>query len=99
MSVRINIKAPIWNGGDNRRKVGIAAHRMTSGILEVKIGYKEETSELYPDPFYICKERAEKYPVQFVKGVKLYLIPLDQMFTSIVEARDDRDRYFEELNV
>ena len=67
--------------------------------LEVKIGYKDETSELYPDPFYICKERAEKYPVQFVKGVKLYLIPLDQMFTSIVEARDDRDRYFEELNV
>lgn len=78
----IKIHTPIWNN----REVGIAKFRFGTGYCDVEIGYKNENDELiYPDVYTITEEQAKQYPVQRVKGIDLYIIPIDKL--TIKEER------------
>lgn len=99
MACKIKIAKPIWSGTDHVRKVGVAEFRMNSGILEIHIEYSDGTSKLWPKPLYMFKEKAMTYPVQIVKGVRLRLIPIADLWEDIRECRDERDKFFENVEI
>jgi len=74
----IKIKAPIWK---KPRSVGIASYKIT-GNLKIEILYKDKSGEkLYPNPFYITKEKALSYPTQYLSkhDLTLYIIPIKDL--------------------
>ena len=78
----VHIKKPIMNK-DGQRCVGIADYRLKyeSNFVEVVIDYitKKENMRIYPNPLYIPKTNVLKYPVQYVKDTKLYIVPIADM--------------------
>ena len=95
MAAKIKILKPIWDGGDHQRKVGVAEFRMTSGILEINIDYREaDGKKTWKKPLYICKELAMKCPVQVVKGTRLRVIPIVDLTEDIEEAREVREQLY-----
>lgn len=80
--VKIVIKAPIWK---EPRTVGIALEKITDNI-QVEISYRRKDNRLlYPDPFFMSKQKALTYPQQAVKGkpkLKLVMIPLQDFETN-----------------
>ena len=78
------IHKPLWNG-NKQRCVGLADYRLVleGNIVEIQIDYKsQEGLRLYPDPLYIRKTDAVKYPVQNASGTKVYVIPVCDLRTS-----------------
>ena len=74
----ITIMSPIWA----TRSIGIAEYKIVDD-LRICISYEtKDNGRLYPDAFYIKKKDALKYPVQYVKNVKLHIIPIDDLLTS-----------------
>ena len=72
----INIKSPIWSS----QSVGIAKRRVVPGNNEVNILYKDCTGErVYPNTFKIDATKIRKCPIQMVKGVALYIVPIEEM--------------------
>jgi hypothetical protein len=74
----VQIKTPIWNGGDGRRAIGVATFKVP---CMVEIIYKDSTGErLYPDRYRVTKEFASNYPIkQYGKSPNLYVIPIDEL--------------------
>jgi len=74
---KLTIRTPIWKS----QSVGIAESKLPNdGHLEIKISYKTKNGEpLYPNTYYITKERAIHFPIQYVKGVKLHIIPIHRL--------------------
>jgi len=76
---KVEIAKPIWNGEMKKRCVGIADFRM-KGNLEVHILYTNRHGiRIYPNLFRISAEEARKFPQQLVRGIKLYIIPIEAM--------------------
>ena len=76
---KVEIAKPIWNGEMKKRCVGIADFRI-KGDLEVHILYTNRHGiRIYPNPFRISMEEARKFPQQLVRGLKLYIIPIEAM--------------------
>jgi hypothetical protein len=72
---RIIIHEPIWK----TLSVGLNNKLLTDEI-EVIIDYRTKDGKLlYPEKLYIAKERAKKYPLQKVRGVKVRIIPINQL--------------------
>lgn len=74
------IGKPQWNG-KKQRTVGLNVHKI-GWHNEIHIGYKDKDGEpLYPFPYYISREQAEKYPIQKLKDKEVYLriIPIDDL--------------------
>ena len=77
----IKIRTPIWK----TKSVGLAEDKLTSGVNEVKILYKTKDGErLYPNTFKIAKKDAMTFPVQYVKGVRLRIIPIFSLIEHTV---------------
>jgi len=78
---RIEIEGPMWLGNASRRTIGIAEFRMDSSLLQINILYKtKKRGRLYPDPYYITRRDAFKYPQQRLKGgVVVRLVPIDDL--------------------
>ena len=78
----IHIRKPIMNK-DGQRCVGLADYRLKYEDESVKviIDYitKREGMRLYPNPFYVPRSKVVKYPVQYVKDTKLYIVPIADM--------------------
>lgn len=73
---KIELRTPIW-GGKGGRQLGIAEYRMTGDMLEVTCSYRNNAGELIlPSKYMIGKVKAITYPMQFVHGTKLYVIPV-----------------------
>ena len=69
------IKKPIWK----TRSVGIAEHRITAHNT-ISIEYRNKDGlRLYPKIYYISKKDAFQYPVQVVRGIRLRIIPIDDL--------------------
>lgn len=69
-----NIKTPIWK----TNSIGLAEHKLAD-INYVNILYKNNLGiKLFPDRYKISKEKALKYPTQFV-GVQLRIIPISHL--------------------
>lgn len=72
----ITIKTPIWNG----RKVGLAEDKLGKYTTEVKITYKTKDGELlYPNSYVITTKDIKAFPVELVKGVRLRIVPIENM--------------------
>ena len=68
----IVIRTPIWK----TRSIGLAEHKLATKT-NVEIAYRtKDGTKLYPDTYIISKKRALTYPIQFVSGVKLRIIPI-----------------------
>lgn len=92
MTTEISIGFPQWLGG--QRKVGIAEFRMNESMLKIIIEYvsKKTGQKSYPNPFYILREDAIKYPIMVLKsGVKVHMIPVDDMWLSVEDAKKRSD--------
>jgi len=72
-----NIRTPIWEN----HKVGIAEFRMRGlKTFDVKIGYRNNDWRLlYPGIYRIDVKEAVAYPLQIIKGVRLRIIPIENM--------------------
>jgi hypothetical protein len=78
------IHKPLWNG-NKQRCVGLADYRLAleGNIVEIQIDYKsQEGLRLYPNPFYIRKVDAVKYPPQNASGTKVYVVPICNLSTT-----------------
>jgi hypothetical protein len=72
---KLDIKVPIWKN----RSVGIA-ERLLNDDVEIEILYKDKNgNRLYPATYTIKKELAKKFPVQFIRGMKLYIVPIAKL--------------------
>lgn len=80
--IKIIIHEPIWS----TRSVGVARRKIVDD-LEIIIDYLAKDEDLlFPDPFYITKDEALKFPTQMVKGVLLHIIPIDSLYQSMKSA-------------
>lgn len=77
------IREPIWK---EPRSVGLNRNEIenaTEEIIAVKIVYrmrKKNDELLYPEPFYINRDDALKYPIQkLTAGIRVVLIPIQSM--------------------
>ena len=71
----IRIKTPIWKD----RSVGIAEDKFNpfGTVTKIQILYRKiDGTRLYPQTFFITKEKAFTYPVMVVRGVTLRIIPI-----------------------
>ena len=72
---KLNINTPIWKN----KAVGIA-ERLLNDDVEIEILYKDKNgNRLYPATYTIKKELAKKFPVQFIRGIKLYIVPIAKL--------------------
>lgn len=73
---KIVIRAPIWK---EPRSIGIADYKITQDLL-IEISYKNKADErLYPEVYFITKDKAKKYPSQRVRNVKIRIIPIQDL--------------------
>jgi len=71
----VRIRFPIWK---KPRSIGIAKYKITSD-LKIEILHRDKNGDrIYPDPFYISKERILAYPTQRLEdhGVLLHIVPI-----------------------
>ena len=69
------IEKPIWN----TNSIGIADFRLRENLM-VKIAYKDVDGKLlYPGRYFVHKSVVKKYPIQRVKDVNLYIIPIEDL--------------------
>ena len=72
---KIIIHKPIWN----LRAVGIAEHKINDGCL-IEIDYIDrEGNRLYPDIYYLSREKGLNSPVQFIKGNRLRIVKIAEL--------------------
>ena len=77
---KVELMYPIWQGSREKRCVGIADYRVKGSDIEVHILYTNRHGiRLYPNPFRIGAEEVRKFPIQLVRGLKLYIIPIEAM--------------------
>ena len=72
---KLNIKVPIWKN----RSVGIA-DRLLNDDVEINILYKDKNgNRMFPATYIAKKELVKKFPVQFIRGLKLYIVPIAKL--------------------
>jgi len=76
------IKEPWWK----EHAVGLAERDMLEDRLTVEILHeRKDGTRTFPGKYWIPKDVALKYPVDWRKGVKLHVVPI----TSLKEVSDD----------
>lgn len=72
---KLNIKVPIWKN----KSIGIA-ERLLNDDVEINILYKDKNgNRLFPYIYIAKKELVKKFPVQFIRGLKLYIVPIAKL--------------------
>ncbi|MHA1853860.1 MAG: hypothetical protein ACTSUF_10210 [Candidatus Heimdallarchaeaceae archaeon] len=72
---KIKIQTPIWKN----KSVGIAEDKITEDI-QVEVMYRNIYGDrIFPNTYYITKNKALNYPTQIRRGRKLRIIPLADM--------------------
>jgi len=72
---KLNINTPIWK----TKSVGIA-DRLLNDDIEINILYKDKYgNRLYPATYTVKKELVKKFPVQYIRGVALHIIPIARL--------------------
>jgi hypothetical protein len=72
---KLKIRTPIWSS----RSIGIAAHRANAD-LEIQIMAKDRSgNKIFPETYIIKKEQIKKYPTQIRRGVRLYIVPIEDL--------------------
>jgi hypothetical protein len=72
---KLNINIPIWK----TKSVGIA-DRLLNDDVEINILYKDKNgNRLYPATYIAKKELVKKFPVQYIRGVSLHIVPIAKL--------------------
>ena len=72
---KLNINTPIWK----TKSVGIA-DRLLNDDVEINILYKDKNgNRLYPATYTAKKELIKKFPVQYIRGVALHIVPIAKL--------------------
>jgi len=72
---KLNINTPIWK----TKSIGIA-ERLLNDDIEINILYKDKNgNRLFPDTYIAKKELVKKFPVQYIRGVALHIIPIAKL--------------------
>jgi len=72
---KLNINTPIWK----TKSIGIA-ERLLNDDIEINILYKDKNgNRLFPDTYIVKKELVKKFPVQYIRGVALHIIPIAKL--------------------
>lgn len=75
---KLNIREPIWK----TQSIGIAERILPKdGHLEINISYHTKDGKLlYPNTYFITREKAIKFPIEYAKGhVKLHIVPIAKL--------------------
>ena len=73
----IKIREPIWK----TRSIGIAEYHFNNNEkIKVDIVYRNKKGyRIYPKSFIVSKWKILNYPFQYVGGVKLRIIPIEEL--------------------
>jgi hypothetical protein len=72
---KLNINTPIWK----TKSVGIA-DRLLNDDVEINILYKDKNgNRLYPATYTAKKELVKKFPVQYIRGIALHIVPIAKL--------------------
>jgi len=72
---KLKIKEPIWKN----QSIGIASFRAVDD-LEITIAYTDKYgNKKFPGKYYIKKEEIVTYPIQYCRGIKLHIVPIEEL--------------------
>ena len=72
---KLNINVPIWK----TKSIGIADRLLTDDV-EINILYIDKHgNRMFPDTYIAKKELVKKFPVQFIRGVALHIVPIAKL--------------------
>ena len=75
---KIFIQQPIWG----KKSVGLAENKLAD-ITIIDIIYRDKRgNRVFPETYFIRKERALLFPVQIIKGTRLRIIPICELMLS-----------------
>jgi len=75
---KITIRTPIWK----YKAVGIVEYKVDDDF-EIKISYKTKSGELlYPNTYFMTKDQIKKFPIKYMGGMFIYLIPIERLKTK-----------------
>jgi len=71
----LKIRTPIWK----TKSIGIAEKKLKDE-LKIKIEYKDKYgNKTFPDTYTMDSEKIKTYPIQWRKGVKLFIVPIEDL--------------------
>ena len=72
---KITIRIPIWK----YKAIGIAEWKATDDF-KIKISYRTKDKELlYPDTYFITKEELVRFPLKYLGGLFVYVVPIEKL--------------------
>jgi hypothetical protein len=72
---KLTIRIPIWK----YKAIGIREDKVTDDF-QIKISYKtKEKKLLYPDTYFLTKEEIKKFPIKYLGGMFVYVIPIERL--------------------
>lgn len=78
------IREPIWHS----RSIGISEYNVRDN-LRITISYVNKHREkVFPYTYTMSKERILSYPFQYIKGIKIYIIPISDL-TVVTEEEEN----------
>lgn len=78
---KINIHEPIWK----YHAIGIRQDKVTDNF-QIRISYKTKDGKLlYPGTFYMTKEQIQKFPINYLGRMFVYVIPIDKLKKRKIE--------------
>lgn len=80
----IKIKTPYWA----TRSIGIAEYLLGAGENEFEILFKQKDgTRMFPDVYTVTKMTALTYPTTTVKGIRLRMIPINELRKKILVSQ------------
>lgn len=72
---KLTIRIPIWK----YKAIGIREDKVIDDF-QIKISYKtKERKLLYPDTYFMTKEEIKKFPIKYMGGMFVYVIPIEKL--------------------
>ena len=72
---KLTIRIPIWK----YKAIGIREDKVIDDF-QIKISYKtKERKLLYPDTYFMTKEEIKKFPIKYMGGMFVYVIPIERL--------------------
>ena len=72
---KLTIKTPIWK----YKAIGIVEYKVDDDF-EIKISYRTKDKQLlYPQTYFMTKYEIEKFPIKYLGGMFVYVIPINKL--------------------
>lgn len=85
---KITIREPIWK----YKAIGIREDKVTDDF-QIKISYKTKDGQLlYPGTFFMTKEDIKSFPIKYLGGMYVYLIPIEKLREKDRQVEKEKER-------